>query len=385
MKVLSPKRQSLKVFISYSHDSVEHMDRVLALSDRLRQDGIDCHIDQYETSPREGWPRWMQLRITKANFVLVICTETYRRRFSGQEKRRRGLGVKWEGAILTQELYDAEANNTKFVPVFVSSHNSNCIPIILRGATYYEVNTERGYEDLYRRLTNQPDIPLPEIGKIRPMPPRKRKEKFSPVSESNGQPSKSKGQWVIKLNARLNDSEVLSIFAKLQELSGDIDLKLQRVNPGSVTLVLEGSQVGFERIKSLFIRGKLADVLGTDILDLRWDPQRSGEDPSKLSPETTSMNKTELVSTMAKEAGITRGQAEKALDSMQSSVVDAIRKGEKVTLVGFGTFSTVQRKARTGRNPQTGLEIRIPAKRVPKFAPGVSLRDAASKGRAAKK
>ena len=91
------------------------------------------------------------------------------------------------------------------------------------------------------------------------------------------------------------------------------------------------------------------------------------------------MNKAELVSAMAKDAGITKGQAERALNCMQSSVVDAIRKGEKVTLVGFGTFSSVQRKARTGRNPQTG------GKRVPKFAPGVSLRDAASKGRARKK
>ena len=53
--------------------------------------------------------------------------------------------------------------------------------------------------------------------------------------------------------------------------------------------------------------------------------------------------------------------------------------------MGFGTFSSVQRKARTGRNPQTGSEIKIPAKRVPKFAPGVPLRDAASKGRARKK
>jgi DNA-binding protein HU-beta len=97
------------------------------------------------------------------------------------------------------------------------------------------------------------------------------------------------------------------------------------------------------------------------------------------------MNKAELVSAMAKEAGITKGQAEKALNCMQTSVVDAIRKGDKVTLVGFGTFSSVQRRARTGRNPQTGSEIKIPAKRVPKFAPGIQLREAATKGRARKK
>lgn len=86
------------------------------------------------------------------------------------------------------------------------------------------------------------------------------------------------------------------------------------------------------------------------------------------------MTRAELISAMAKEAGITKRQAEKALNSMQSNVVDAICKGEKVTLVGFGTFSTVSRRARTGRNPQTGTEIRIPVKRVPKFAPGIQLR-----------
>ena len=96
------------------------------------------------------------------------------------------------------------------------------------------------------------------------------------------------------------------------------------------------------------------------------------------------MNKAELVSAMAKDMGITK-------DIGKGAELHAIlgrRRhpwGEKVTLVGFGTFSSVQRKARTGRNPQTGSEIKIPAKRVPKFAPGVSLRDAASKGRARKK
>jgi hypothetical protein len=66
-----------KVFISYSHDSPDHADRVLELSGRLRQDGIDCHIDQYEVSPPEGWPRWMVNKVEWANFVLVVCTETY--------------------------------------------------------------------------------------------------------------------------------------------------------------------------------------------------------------------------------------------------------------------------------------------------------------------
>jgi hypothetical protein len=76
-----PAADGTQVFISYSHDSREHMDQVLDLSYRLRADGIDCRIDQYEESPPEGWPRWMANRIEDANFVLVVCTENYERRF----------------------------------------------------------------------------------------------------------------------------------------------------------------------------------------------------------------------------------------------------------------------------------------------------------------
>ena len=68
---------------------------------------MDCHIDQYEVSPAEGWPRWMVNKVEWADFVLVICTETYHQRFKGKAPVGQGKGVKWEGAILTQELYDA--------------------------------------------------------------------------------------------------------------------------------------------------------------------------------------------------------------------------------------------------------------------------------------
>src|SRR5262249_47653301 len=107
-------------FISYSHDSREHKDRVLKLSDWLRHSGIDCSLDQYEESPSEGWGWWSRNQIIEASFVLVICTETYERRFSGKEQVGAGRGVKWEGAILSQELYEDEARNKKFIPVVFS-------------------------------------------------------------------------------------------------------------------------------------------------------------------------------------------------------------------------------------------------------------------------
>src|SRR5207253_363756 len=86
-----------RVFISYSHDSPEHDQQVLAVSDRLRADGIDAVIDQYETAPSQGWTRWMRDEIERADFVLVICTETYWRRAEGREDLGIGLGVNREG------------------------------------------------------------------------------------------------------------------------------------------------------------------------------------------------------------------------------------------------------------------------------------------------
>ncbi len=88
------------------------------------------------------------------------------------------------------------------------------------------------------------------------------------------------------------------------------------------------------------------------------------------------MNKSDLVSAMAEAAGITKADADKALDAFTDSVTSALKKGDKVSLVGFGTFSTSKRKARKGRNPQTGEEIQIAASTVPKFKAGKGLKDA---------
>ena len=88
------------------------------------------------------------------------------------------------------------------------------------------------------------------------------------------------------------------------------------------------------------------------------------------------MNKADLVNAMAKEAEVSKKTAEVALNTFMHSVMKALKKGDTVVLTGFGTFSTMKRKARTGRNPQTGAEIKIPAKTAPKFKPGKALKDA---------
>jgi len=85
------------------------------------------------------------------------------------------------------------------------------------------------------------------------------------------------------------------------------------------------------------------------------------------------MNKTELVEAMAAESGLSKGDSKKALDAFLASVGKAMKAGDKVVLVGFGTFSVAERSARTGINPSTKQVIQIPAKKVVKFKPGTEL------------
>jgi DNA-binding protein HU-beta len=91
------------------------------------------------------------------------------------------------------------------------------------------------------------------------------------------------------------------------------------------------------------------------------------------------VNKGDLVEKVAKEVGITKTQADCALNCLLDIVTAELKKGGRVTLVGFGTFAVGARKARTGRNPQTGAAIKIPAKKVVKFSVGAELKGAVNK------
>ena len=97
------------------------------------------------------------------------------------------------------------------------------------------------------------------------------------------------------------------------------------------------------------------------------------------------MNKSELVEVTAKEAGISKAAAEKALSATIAAVVKAVSKGDTVTLVGFGTFKSAKRAARTGKNPKTGATIKIAATTVPKFSAGAGFKAAVSGKKVAKK
>ncbi len=199
--------KTMTVFISYSHDSDNHRERVRQLSDRLRKEGVDTEIDQYETNPPEGWPRWMLARFRNAKYVLVVCTETYCRRAMGDESPGIGRGARWESAQIIQELYDADSMNVKFIPVLFSPDDRSFVLEPLRGSTHYDLSTEQGYDDLYRLLTAQPSIVRPSLGQVRVLPPR------GPADPSGS----AEGFWNVPLRRNEFFSGREDLLASLQE------------------------------------------------------------------------------------------------------------------------------------------------------------------------
>ena len=91
------------------------------------------------------------------------------------------------------------------------------------------------------------------------------------------------------------------------------------------------------------------------------------------------MNKTELVDAVAASTGLTKTDTKKTIDAVFEEISKALKKGDPVQLIGFGTFKTSERKAREGRNPQTGATIKIAARKVPAFSAGAALKDAVNK------
>lgn len=220
-----------RVFISYAHESEAHNERVFELSERLRSEGVDCYIDQYEVSPPDGWPRWSRNQIRQADFVLVVCTETYGRRFEGSESRGTGAGAKWEGAIITQELYDSEGSNTKFIAIVFVAEDVKHIPTEMRGGTYYVLTSESEYDDLYRHLTNQPKAVKRELGRLRSLPPKSRKERFTPNEPHNqGQSltpsSTAKPQLPVVVLWRVGGTAVFVRMERIRTTGNNVSLSI---------------------------------------------------------------------------------------------------------------------------------------------------------------
>jgi tetratricopeptide (TPR) repeat protein len=212
-----------KVFISYSWDSEEHKNSVLDLADRLRNHGIDCDIDQFEVYPSEGWQNWMRNQVEQSDFVIVICTEQYKKRFQGKEELGKGKGVTWEGVIINQLIYD-QVSSTKFIPVIFSAQAGIYIPTELRRFTYYLLDScnlnfdNQGYESLYRQLTNQ-SLKKGSLGEMVSLPPRPHHQINPPIKENEIQQEKltKSYQEAQRFYRARHWEKVISIFQQMQE------------------------------------------------------------------------------------------------------------------------------------------------------------------------
>jgi hypothetical protein len=170
--------QNPKVFISYTHDSKEHIDKILEISDKLRLEGVDVILDQYEQSPSQGWPKWMDQNINNADFVLVVCTENYYKRVMDEEKEGIGLGIKWEGKSIYQHIYNSGSRSKKFIPVILKKEDTKFIPIPIQGHTHYLITEDADYEKLYWFLRDVNPVEKPKLGKLRSLPKKEKKSLF---------------------------------------------------------------------------------------------------------------------------------------------------------------------------------------------------------------
>ncbi len=249
--------ESDEVFISYSWDSEEHVRAVLDLSNRLRSEGVDCVLDQYEESPPEGWPRWMDRKIRDAKFVLMICTETYYKRVMGDTAAEEGHGAKWEGGLIYQYIYNAGATNARFIPVLLREQDRAFIPTPLQGATYYVTCTEDGYDKLYARLVNRPRTDKPKLGPLRPLPKKDVKTNFSvflstPIDPVLWDEAKWSGVFIRIYESRppglglafLNEAAARTIFEQWHRRYGDRDV-FEELRISIIEGNVQGEQPGY--------------------------------------------------------------------------------------------------------------------------------------------
>lgn len=164
------------VFVSYTHDSPAHKDQVLLLSQLLTKNGINVCLDRWDMQHRRDWYQWATANMKKADFVVAVVSETYRRAAEGEVPPDGNRGLQAEAALLRELLQDDRREWTKrIIPVLLPGHHPGEIPLFLQplNADHYYVKdfTPAGAESLLRLLTNQPPYKQPALGEKPHLPP----------------------------------------------------------------------------------------------------------------------------------------------------------------------------------------------------------------------
>lgn len=188
-----------KVFVSYSHDTLEHKHWVLELATRLRNNGIDAILDQFELQPGADIPHFMETHLSSSDKILMICTDKY------VEKANKGEGgVGYEKMIITSNLLKRIDEN-KIIPIIRRKDGNQEVPTFLKSKMYIDISRdddfEFHYDELVRTIHNRPLFAKPPVGD----------NPFTPVSQEK-----------ISSDTDLINN-VLSVIAKLQGASANIN------------------------------------------------------------------------------------------------------------------------------------------------------------------
>lgn len=291
--------ETTNIFISYSRESDAHSERVLRLADRLRNEGLDCNFDQYVDAPSEGWPLWMERQISDSTYVLIICTEAYAKKARGNSEPGKGNGIRFESLLTYQEILEAASMNNKFIPVLFSRED---IPFILKPLKSFQhyvidldIDFDDGYEDLYRRLTNQPKILKPPVGDLEMLQigvnlPNKQKESEARSYDSIGKSLDCDNQLsadvfennmcesayqeiALKINQSFEDfkqKDQERLLAAIRELLCiQEDLRITKIKPGCVLLTISVPKEKAQKLLDLVKSGKLTeyDVINAELKD----------------------------------------------------------------------------------------------------------------------
>lgn len=161
-----------RAFVSYSHDSSEHRELVLNFVQSLRRNGVDAWADFFvESDPPANWPVWMHTQVEEAHYVLTVVTETYARRFNQKEEPGVGVGVRWEGTLITADIYYSTTKKMKYIPVVFSSADVRHIPKPLSLTNRYVVSPgdDSTLIPLLRHLLKSPEYVPAHIREAPPL------------------------------------------------------------------------------------------------------------------------------------------------------------------------------------------------------------------------
>jgi tetratricopeptide (TPR) repeat protein len=258
-----------RVFISYSWDDDYHRSRVLALAQQLRRDGVDAWIDQFTPFATQGWDAWMRDEIARANFVLCVITKNYADRFVSGTPPSVGRGVKWEGSIITDSIYNSDGNE-KFIPIFFDSAEAPRTPYPLSKHVDTGNVLPAGYDSIYRLVTAQPKVVPAQIGQRVSLPPK-------PAADPLSQPK------VYRHRRNLGNLPRLLYFFGREDLLEAIDAALQLASrtwlvlidgPGGVgktTLAIRAAELASEDDypRIVFVSAKVRELQSDGVRAIR--------------------------------------------------------------------------------------------------------------------